>query len=291
MSANETAKVVLSVDNIVTQFNTAEGTVHAVNGVSFDVRAGELLGVVGESGCGKSVSAMSLMRLIPDPPGKIVDGEILFEGQDVLQLSMDEMRHIRGAKMSMVFQEPMTSLNPVLNLEKQLGETLQLHKGMTKQEAHQESVELLARVGIPDPERRVRQYPHQFSGGMRQRVMIAMALSCNPRVIIADEPTTALDVTVQKKVLSIMKDVISRKKMSMLLISHNLGVVREFADRIYVIYQGTILEEGSTEKIFNSPGHIYTQTLLQAIPKINSSKLPSLDSENLDYLSQPKFTH
>ena len=181
----------LEVKNLRTHFYTFEGVVKAVDGVSYDLEEGETLGLVGESGCGKSVSAMSLMRLIPDPPGKIVDGEILFEGQDVLQLSMDEMRHIRGAKMSMVFQEPMTSLNPVLNLEKQLGETLQLHKGMTKQEARQESVELLARVGIPDPERRVRQYPHQFSGGMRQRAMIAMALSCNPQVIIAHQPTTA----------------------------------------------------------------------------------------------------
>ena len=224
----------LEVKNLRTHFYTFEGVVKAVDGVSYDLEEGETLGLVGESGCGKSVSAMSLMRLIPDPPGKIVDGEILFEGQDVLQLSMDEMRHIRGAKMSMVFQEPMTSLNPVLNLEKQLGETLQLHKGMTKQEARQESVELLTRVGIPDPERRVRQYPHQFSGGMRQRVMIAMALSCNPRVIIADEPTTALDVTIQAQILELMKGLTQEFGVAMIVITHNLGVVARYADRMNI---------------------------------------------------------
>ena len=195
----------LEVKDLKTYFYTFEGVVKAVDGVSYELEEGETLGLVGESGCGKSVSAMSLMRLIPDPPGKIVGGEILFEGQDVLTLSMDDMRHIRGAKIAMVFQEPMTSLNPVLTLERQLSETLQLHKGMTRAAARQESISLLARVGIPDPERRVQQYPHQFSGGMRQRVMIAMALSCNPRMIIADEPTTALDVTIQAQILELMK--------------------------------------------------------------------------------------
>ena len=252
----------LEVKNLRTHFYTFEGVVKAVDGVSYDLEEGETLGLVGESGCGKSVSAMSLMRLIPDPPGKIVDGEILFEGQDVLQLSMDEMRHIRGAKMSMVFQEPMTSLNPVLNLEKQLGETLQLHKGMTKQEARQESVELLARVGIPDPERRVRQYPHQFSGGMRQRVMIAMALSCNPRVIIADEPTTALDVTIQAQILELMKGLTQEFGVAMIVITHNLGVVARYADRMNIMYAGKIIERGESAEIYSNPRHPYTVGLL-----------------------------
>ena len=260
----------LEVKNLRTHFYTFEGVVKAVDGVSYDLEEGETLGLVGESGCGKSVSAMSLMRLIPDPPGKIVDGEILFEGQDVLQLSMDEMRHIRGAKMSMVFQEPMTSLNPVLNLEKQLGETLQLHKGMTKQEARQESVELLARVGIPDPERRVRQYPHQFSGGMRQRVMIAMALCCRPSLMIADVPTTALDVTIQAQILDLIKLLQNEIGMSVLFITHDMAVVAEVADRICVMLQGEIVEQGSVYEIFENPTHAYTKSLLAAVPRLGS---------------------
>ena len=267
----------LEVKNLRTHFYTFEGVVKAVDGVSYDLEEGETLGLVGESGCGKSVSAMSLMRLIPEPPGKIVDGEILFEGQDVLQLSMDEMRSIRGAKMSMVFQEPMTSLNPVLNLEKQLGETLQLHKGMTKQEARQESVELLARVGIPDPERRVRQYPHQFSGGMRQRVMIAMALSCNPRVIIADEPTTALDVTIQAQILELMKGLTREFGVAMIVITHNLGVVARYADRMNIMYAGKIIERGESAEIYSNPRHPYTVGLLKSVPRLDLPRRTRLD--------------
>ena len=220
------------------------------------------------------------------------NGEIFFENIDLLKESSSQIKQIRGNEISMIFQDPVSSLNPYFTVHKQMLQALENHtKDYDKNTIEKYFVDLLKDVKIEDPERVLNSYAFQLSGGMAQRVMISMALINNPKLILADEPTTALDVTVQKKVLSIMKDVISRKKMSMLLISHNLGVVREFADKIYVIYQGTILEEGSTEKIFNSPGHIYTQTLLQAIPKINSSKLPSLDSENLDYLSQPKFTH
>ena len=281
----------LEVKNLRTHFYTFEGVVKAVDGVSYDLEEGETLGLVGESGCGKSVSAMSLMRLIPDPPGKIVDGEILFEGQDVLQLSMDEMRHIRGAKMSMVFQEPMTSLNPVLNLEKQLGETLQLHKGMSKQEARQESVELLARVGIPDPERRVRQYPHQFSGGMRQRVMIAMALSCNPRVIIADEPTTALDVTIQAQILELMKGLTLEFGVAMIVITHNLGVVARYADRMNIMYAGKIIERGESAEIYSNPRHPYTVGLLKSVPRLDlprRTRLDPIEGQPPDLIAVPK---
>ena len=211
-----------------------DGVVKAVDGVTYDLEEGETLGLVGESGCGKSVSALSLMRLIPDPPGKIVNGEVLLEGEDILQIHMDDMRTIRGAKMSMVFQEPMTSLNPVLTVERQLTETLQLHKGMGKVESRRESVNLLARVGIPDPEQRIKQYPHQFSGGMRQRVMIAMALSCSPRLIIADEPTTALDVTIQAQILELMKALTSEFGVALIVITHNLGVVARYADRVNI---------------------------------------------------------
>ena len=253
----------LEVKDLKTSFYTFEGVVKAVDGISYEVEEGETLGLVGESGCGKSVSALSLMRLIPDPPGKITDGEILFEGEDILKVDMDDMRRIRGAKMSMVFQEPMTSLNPVLTLEKQLSETLQLHKGMTREEARGESVNLLARVGIPDPERRVRQYPHQFSGGMRQRVMIAMALSCNPKLIIADEPTTALDVTIQAQILELMKSLTTEFGVALIVITHNLGVVARYADRMNIMYAGKIIERGSSREIYSNPRHPYTVGLAQ----------------------------
>ena len=220
----------LEVSDLQTHFFTMDGVVKAVDGVSYDLEEGETLGLVGESGCGKSVSALSLMRLIPDPPGKIVNGEVILDGEDILKIDMDEMRNIRGAKMSMVFQEPMTSLNPVLTIERQLTETLQLHKGMSKVEARREGVNLLARVGIPDPEQRIKQYPHQFSGGMRQRVMIAMALSCNPRLIIADEPTTALDVTIQAQILELMKSLTNEFGVALIVITHNLGVVARYAE-------------------------------------------------------------
>tara|TARA_B100000073_G_scaffold345221_1_gene353735 strand:+ start:2624 stop:3478 length:855 start_codon:yes stop_codon:yes gene_type:complete len=281
----------LSIRNLEVQFKHYEGITTALKKISLDIKEGEKVALVGESGSGKSVTARMILGLLSNSNIK-KNGEIFFENIDLLKESSSQIKQIRGNEISMIFQDPVSSLNPYFTVHKQMLQALENHtKDYDKNTIEKYFVDLLKDVKIEDPERVLNSYAFQLSGGMAQRVMISMALINNPKLILADEPTTALDVTVQKKVLSIMKDVISRKKMSMLLISHNLGVVREFADKIYVIYQGTILEEGSTEKIFNSPGHIYTQTLLQAIPKINSSKLPSLDSENLDYLSQPKFTH
>jgi oligopeptide/dipeptide ABC transporter ATP-binding protein len=267
----------LEVKDLRTQFFTFAGVVKAVDGVSYEVDEGETLGLVGESGCGKSVSALSLMRLIPDPPGKIVGGEILFDGEDVLKIEMDDMRRIRGAKMAMVFQEPMTSLNPVLTLERQLSETLQLHKGMSREEGRKEAINLLARVGIPDPERRVRQYPHQFSGGMRQRVMIAMALSCNPKLIIADEPTTALDVTIQAQILELMKALTTEFGVALIVITHNLGVVARYADRVNIMYAGKIIERGTAKQIYSNPRHPYTVGLLRSVPRLDQPRRAKLD--------------
>jgi len=281
----------LSIRNLEVQFKHYEGITTALKKISLDIKEGEKVALVGESGSGKSVTARMILGLLSNSNIK-KNGEIFFENIDLLKESSSQIKQIRGNEISMIFQDPVSSLNPYFTVKKQMLQALENHtKEYDKNTIEKYFVDLLKDVKIEDPERVLNSYAFQLSGGMAQRVMISMALINTPKLILADEPTTALDVTVQKKVLSIMKDVISRKKMSMLLISHNLGVVREFADKIYVIYQGTILEEGSTEKIFNSPGHIYTQTLLQAIPKINSSKLPSLDSENLDYLSQPKFTH
>jgi len=267
----------LEVKDLRTQFFTFSGVVKAVDGITYEVEEGETLGLVGESGCGKSVSALSLMRLIPDPPGKIVGGEVLFEGEDILRLDMDDMRRIRGAKMAMVFQEPMTSLNPVLTLERQLSETLQLHKGMTREQGRKEAVNLLARVGIPDPERRVRQYPHQFSGGMRQRVMIAMALSCNPKLIIADEPTTALDVTIQAQILELMKSLTREFGVALIVITHNLGVVARYADRVNIMYAGKIIERGTARQIYSNPRHPYTVGLLKSVPRLDQPRRAKLD--------------
>ena len=281
----------LSIRDLEVQFKHYEGVTKALKKISLDVKEGEKVALVGESGSGKSVTARMILGLLSNSNIK-KNGEIFFENIDLLKESSSQIKQIRGNEISMIFQDPVSSLNPYFTVKKQMLQALENHtKDYDKNTIEKYFVDLLKDVKIEDPERVLNSYAFQLSGGMAQRVMISMALINNPKLILADEPTTALDVTVQKNVLSIMKDVISQKKMSMLLISHNLGVVREFADKIYVIYQGTILEEGSTEKIFNSPGHIYTQTLLQAIPKINSSKLPSLDSENLDYLSQPKFTH
>ncbi len=267
----------LEVKDLQTHFFTMDGVVRAVDGVSYDLEEGETLGLVGESGCGKSVSALSLMRLIPDPPGKIVNGEVMLDGEDILKIDMDEMRNVRGAKMSMVFQEPMTSLNPVLTIERQLTETLQLHKGMGKAESRREGVDLLARVGIPDPEQRIKQYPHQFSGGMRQRVMIAMALSCNPRLIIADEPTTALDVTIQAQILELMKSLTTEFGVALIVITHNLGVVARYADRVNIMYAGKIIERGSAKEIYANPRHPYTVGLLRSVPRLDLPRRARLD--------------
>jgi peptide/nickel transport system ATP-binding protein len=260
----------LEVENLQTHFRTPDGVNRAVDGVSFHVAEGETLAIVGESGCGKSVTANSILRLIPEPPGRIA-GVIRFQGTDLLKLSDRAMRAIRGNDISMIFQEPMTSLNPVLNVSRQLGETLRLHQGLDKRAAEARAVEMLALVGIPEPRRRVREYPHQMSGGMRQRVMIAMALACNPKLLIADEPTTALDVTIQAQILELMADLKRKVGAAIVLITHDLGVVAEVAERVMVMYAGRKVEEASVKQLFRSPRHPYTQGLLGAVPKLGSS--------------------
>ncbi|MGJ5023652.1 ABC transporter ATP-binding protein [Bradyrhizobium oligotrophicum] len=260
----------LEVENLQVHFRTPTGINRAVDGVSFHVNPGETLAIVGESGCGKSVTSMSMMRLIPEPPGKIA-GSILLEGRDILTLSDREMRALRGNDISMIFQEPMTSLNPVLTVGRQIGETLRLHQGLDQAQAEARAVEMLTLVGIPEPARRVREYPHQLSGGMRQRVMIAMALACNPKLLIADEPTTALDVTIQAQILKLMLELKQRVGAAIILITHDLGVVAEVAERVMVMYAGRKVEEAPVKELFRTPRHPYTQGLLGALPKLGSS--------------------
>jgi oligopeptide transport system ATP-binding protein len=260
----------LEVRGLKTQFFTQDGVVKAVEDVSFYVMPGETLGVVGESGSGKSITGLSIMRLIPDPPGKIVEGEIIFDGQDLRKLSDDQIRRVRGNRIAMIFQDPMTSLNPVLTINRQISEALQLHMGMSKDQAKARSIELLQMVGIPNAEERIDQYPHQFSGGMRQRVMIAMALSCNPQLIIADEPTTALDVTIQAQILDLMRNLQSERDTGVLMITHSMGVVAGMADRVQVMYAGSIVESASTEEIFANPRHPYTVGLMKSIPRLDA---------------------
>ena len=260
----------LEVQNLQTHFGTIDGVVRAVEGLSFHIDAGETVAIVGESGCGKSVTSMSILRLIAEPPGKIA-GKILFQGRNLLELSQHDMRQIRGNSISMIFQEPMTSLNPVLTVGRQIGETLELHQGMNRQQAEARAVEMLTLVGIPAPGRRVREYPHQLSGGMRQRVMIAMALACNPKLLIADEPTTALDVTIQAQILDLMRDLKTRLGSAIMLITHDLGVVAEMAQRVVVMYAGRKVEEASVRDIFARPRHPYTRGLIGAVPKLGSS--------------------
>ena len=267
----------LEIENLKTQFFTSAGTVRAVDGISYTVDEGETVALVGESGCGKSVSALSILRLIPWPPGKIVGGRITFAGVDLATLSKEEIRRIRGKDIAMVFQEPMTSLNPVLSINEQLSETLITHFGITKEEARKKSLALLEMVGISDPERRLTQYPHHLSGGMRQRVMIAMALSCEPKLIIADEPTTALDVTIQAQILELMKDLTKRMGVSLIIITHNLGVVARYADRVNVMYAGKIIETGSAKDIYHNPKHPYTLALLNSIPRMDQPRKAKLD--------------
>ncbi len=267
----------LEVKNLSTQFFTQDGVVRAVDDVSFYVMPGETLGVVGESGCGKSMTGLSIMRLIPSPPGKIVSGEILFNGQDVLQMSDNEVRQIRGHEIAMIFQDPMTSLNPVLTINRQISEALQLHLGMSKDQARTRSIELLQMVGIPNADERIDQYPHQFSGGMRQRVMIAMALSCNPKLIIADEPTTALDVTIQAQILDLMRTLQSERDTGVIMITHSMGVVAGMADRVQVMYAGHIVEAASTEEIFGNPRHPYTVGLMKSIPRLDAAEKSKLE--------------
>ncbi len=263
------AEPLLQVKNLKTNFYTEEGVVQAVNGVSYDIEAGEILGLVGESGCGKTVSALSILRLIPNPPGKIVEGEIIFEGEDILKMDEDEVRRIRGNKIGMIFQEPMTSLNPVLTIGRQLTETLELHLKMDRKAAINRAVELLELVGIPEAKSRIGDYPHQFSGGMRQRVMIAMALSCNPKLLLADEPTTALDVTIQAQILEVLTRLTKELGTAVIVITHNLGVVARYADRVNVMYAGKVIETASAAELYAKPRHPYTLGLLKSVPRLD----------------------
>lgn len=264
--------LLLDVKGLETQFKTPDGIVHAVNGVSFGLKEGETLGVVGESGCGKSVTMLSVLGLIPSPPGKVIAGEAKFFGQDLLKMSNDEIRHVRGAQISMVFQDPMTSLNPVLTIGRQLEEPLILHIGMTKNQARERAAELLAMVGIPNPKDRLNDYPHQYSGGMRQRVMIAMSLACSPQILIADEPTTALDVTIQAQIMDLVKRLRDELGMAIVWITHDLGVVAGIAQRVLVMYGGFIVEEATVGDLFANPSHPYTIGLLGSLPRIDGKE-------------------
>jgi len=267
----------LEIENLKTQFFVGAGVVRAVDGISYNVDEGETVAIVGESGCGKSVSALSVLRLIPDPPGRIVAGSIRYKGRDLLKLSDEDIRKVRGRDIAMVFQEPMTSLNPVLTIGRQLTETLEQHLKSSRQAAHRRAVELLGMVGISDPERRLKQYPHHLSGGMRQRVMIAMALCCEPKLIIADEPTTALDVTIQAQILELMKDLTRRLGVALVVITHNLGIVARYADRVNVMYAGRIIESGTADDIYHRPHHPYTLALLRSVPRMDQPRRARLD--------------
>jgi len=261
----------LEIRGLKTHFATEDGMIHAVDGVDMGVDGGETLGVVGESGCGKSVTALTIMRLIAMPPGRIVAGEIRWQGRDLVTLPIDEMRKIRAKQIAMIFQEPMTSLNPVYSVGEQIAEVVRLHEGMGRKAAIERAIEMLALVRIPNPQRRVHDYPHQFSGGMRQRVMIAMALSCNPRLLIADEPTTALDVTIQAQILDLLGELKDKMGMAIMLITHAMGVVAESTQRVVVMYAGKVVEEARVEDLFASPRHPYTQGLIRSIPRLDSA--------------------
>jgi oligopeptide transport system ATP-binding protein len=267
----------LQVKDLKTYFFTDEGVVKAVDGVTYDVQEGETLGLVGESGCGKTVSALSILRLIPSPPGKIISGEILFDGNDLVKAGEDEIRHIRGNRIAMVFQEPMTSLNPVLTIGRQLTEALELHLKLDHNAAERRAVELLELVGIPESATRIHDYPHQFSGGMRQRVMIAMALSCNPKLLLADEPTTALDVTIQAQILEILARLSREFGTAVVIITHNLGVVARYADRVNVMYAGKVAETASAAELYANPRHPYTLGLLKSVPRLDQARKAKLD--------------
>jgi oligopeptide transport system ATP-binding protein len=280
----------LEVRDLETRFYTQEGVVCAVNGISYSLGEGETLGIVGESGCGKSVSVLSMMRLIPEPPGKITGGEVVLEGRDLLQMDSEEMRHIRGNRIAMVFQDPMTSLNPVLTIGRQVAESLELHMGMDRGQALKRSIELLEMVGIPQADQRVRDYPHQFSGGMRQRVMIAMALSCNPQILIADEPTTALDVTIQAQIVELVKRLRDEIGMTVIWITHDLGVVAGLVDKVNVMYAGYIVEKGAVKSIYHAPRHPYTIGLLGSLPRLDDAsrhRLVSIEGLPPDLVAPP----
>ena len=294
MKASQESKngILPKIERLQTHFFTEAGTVRAVDGVSLMVRKGETLGIVGESGCGKSVTALSILRLIPTPPGKIVGGNIYLDGRDLLKLPENEMRKVRGASISMIFQEPMTSLNPVFTVGDQIAEGIRLHQGLSKRESWNKAIEMLRLVRIPDPDRRVREYPHQMSGGMRQRVMIAMALSCNPQLLIADEPTTALDVTIQAQILELLNQLKSELGMAVMLITHDLGVVADTAARVAVMYAGRVVEEAPVLELFTHPKHPYTQGLLNSIPRIEKAerrpRLQAIPGMVPDLLELPK---
>jgi oligopeptide transport system ATP-binding protein len=285
--------LLLDVQGLEVQFRTPDGTVYAVNGVSFTLKEGETLAVVGESGCGKSVTMLSVMRLIPVPPGKITGGKAFLHGQDLLAMSTEEIRHVRGAQIAMVFQDPMTSLNPVLTLERQLTEPLELHLGMTHSQAVDRAAELLSMVGIPKAKDRLKDYPHQFSGGMRQRVMIAMALACNPQVLIADEPTTALDVTIQAQIVDLVKRLRDELGMAIIWITHDLGVVARLAQRVLVMYGGFIIEEALVKDLYANPRHPYTTGLLGSLPRLDAEsvgyRLDSIDGLPPVLYKRPTF--
>ena len=281
----------LRVKDLRTHFTTRDGVVKAVDGVTYDIQEGETIGLVGESGCGKSVSALSILRLITDPPGRIVGGSVEFEGRDLLTLNDAEMRGVRGNRIAMVFQEPMTSLNPVLTIGRQLTEGLELHLQMSKGEARSRSGELLQMVGIPNAAQQLKSYPHQFSGGMRQRVMIAMALSCNPKLLIADEPTTALDVTIQAQILELLQKLSADLGTSVLIITHNLGVIARYANRVNVMYAGRIVESGTTRDLFTNPQHPYTKGLLKSVQRLNqdrTQKLSIIEGTPPDLINLPQ---
>ena len=271
---SEQNNVLLNIRDLCVEFRTAEGTIQAVSHLDYSLREGEKLGIVGESGSGKSVSSLAVMGLIPDPPGRVTQGEIRYQDEDLLKKSERDIRRIRGNEISMIFQEPMTSLNPIHRCGAQIAESLRLHRGMNKKEAQAETVRLMHAVGIANPEVRFREYPHQMSGGMRQRIMIAMALACHPKILIADEPTTALDVTIQAQILDLIRELNRELHMAVLFITHDLGVVSELCDRIIVMYTGHIVEEATTRALFDAPKHPYTEGLIQAIPEIRKERAP-----------------
>lgn len=289
-TTNTKGELLLRVEDLQTHFLTDDGVVKAVDGVTFDLYRGETLGIVGESGCGKSVTNLSIMKLIPSPPGKIVGGKVMFDGRDILDLSESELRQIRGNSISMIFQDPMTSLNPFLRISTQMVETIILHQKLTKKQAREKAVDMLKLVGIPAAEKRIDNYPHQFSGGMRQRVMIAMALSCNAQVLIADEPTTALDVTIQAQILELIDELSKRLNTSVILITHDLGVVAGMCDKVCVMYAGRIVEKGSTEALYANPLHPYTEGLINSVPRLdqkNKGRLFSIEGQPPNVIDLP----
>ena len=281
---------VLQVRDLSTHFHTQDGVVKAVEHVSYEVAKGEVIALVGESGCGKTVSALSIVRLIQEPPGRIVSGQVIFNGTDLLKLSRQAVRKVRGSQIAMIFQEPMTSLNPVLTIRRQMTEALEIHRGMKRQEALDEAIRLLERVGITQAERRIKDYPHNFSGGMRQRVMMAMAISCQPQVIIADEPTTAVDVTIQAQLLEMLHNITKDLDTAVILITHNLGIVARYARRVYVMYAGRIVEHGSAQAVYHDPRHPYTEGLLCSVPRLDEPRcvrLVPIEGQPPDLIAPP----